>query len=113
MDMMKHYTKYITTLRADEDLLETYRNLRRAFQREGWTQKDLERPPYYPNDIMRNYQRFSSLHSKLFQELKGFFPDIDHNEFVKYLENKMTLIDIEIPLENGNKERTDNRDEDY
>jgi hypothetical protein len=25
----------------------------------------------------------------------------------------MTLIDIEIPLENGNKERTDNRDEDY
>ena len=110
---MKHYTKYITTLRADEDLLETYRNLRRAFQREGWTQQDLERPPYYPNDIMRNFQRFSSLHSKLFQELKGFFPAIDHNEFVKYLEDKMSLIDIEIPLENGNKKRTDNRDEDY
>ena len=110
---MKHYTKYITTLRADEDLLETYRNLRRAFQREGWTQQDLERPPYYPNDIMRNFQRFSSLHTKLFQELKGFFPAIDHNEFVKYLEDKMSLIDIEIPLENGNKKRTDNRDEDY
>ena len=113
MDMMKHYIKYITTLRADEDLLETYRNLRRAFQREGWTQKDLERPPNYPNDIMRNYQKFSSLHSKLFNELKSFFPDIDHNEFVKYLEDKMTLIDIEIPLENGNKERTDNLDQDY
>ena len=110
---MKHYTKYVTTLRADEDLLETYRNLRRAFQREGWTQKDLERPPYYPNDIMRNFQRFSSLHSKLFNELKSFFPDIDHNEFVKYLEDKMTLIDIEIPLEDGSKKRAYNRDEDY
>ena len=113
MDMIKHYTKYITTLKADEDILETYRELRRAFRREGWTEKDLEKPPYYPNDIMKNFQKFSSLHSKLFEELKGFFPDIDHNEFVEYLKNKSALIDLEIPLKNGDKKRTDNRNEDY
>ena len=106
--MIKHYAKYITTLKADEDILETYRELRRAFRREGWTEKDLEKPPYYPNDIMKNFQKFSSLHSKLFEELKGFFPDIDHNEFVEYLKNKMALIDLEIPLKNGDKKRTDN-----
>jgi hypothetical protein len=113
MNMMKHYRKYIETLRADEDILETYRELRRAFQREGWTEKDLEKPPYYPNDIMRNFQRFSSLHSKLFHELKGFFPDIDHNEYVDYLQDKLTEINIEIPLEDGNHKRRNQGDEDF
>ena len=107
---MKHYKKYIETLNADKDLLETYRKLRRAFQREGWTEKDLEKPPYYPSDIMRNFQRFSDLHSELFHELKGFFSDIDHNEFVDYLKDKLKEIDLEIPLDYGNNERRNNRD---
>jgi hypothetical protein len=62
---------------------------------------------------MRNFQKFSSLHSKLFQELKSFFPDIDHNEFVHYLRGKLQIIDSETPLQNGSKKRRDNRDEDY
>ena len=110
---MKHYKKYITTLKADKDVLETYRDLRKAFQREGWTEKDLNNPPHYPNDIMKNFQKFSDLRDKLFFELKGFFSDIDHNEFVDYLTDKMKLIDIEIPLEDGSKKRAYNRDEDY
>ena len=113
MSMIKHYTKYIETLGADKDILETYRNLRQAFQREGWSEKDLEKPPYYPQDIMSNFQRFSNLHSKLFHELKSFFPDIDHNEFVDYLKGKLQIIDSETPLQNGSKKRRDNRDEDY
>lgn len=109
---MKHYKKYISVLKADEDILETYRDLRRAFQREGWTEKDLEKPPYYPSDIMRNFQKFSGLHSKLFSELKSFFPDIDHNEFVVYLQDKLKEINKEIPLEDGDNKRRDNWDED-
>ena len=105
MSMIKHYTKYIETLGADKGILETYRNLRQAFQREGWSEKDLEKPPYYNKDIMGNLQRFSSLHSKLFQELKSFFPDIDHNEFVHYLRGKLQIIDSETPLQNGSKKK--------
>ena len=41
--MIKHYTKYIETLGADKELLETYWKLRLAFQREGWSEKDLEK----------------------------------------------------------------------
>jgi len=41
MNMIKHYTKYIETLGADKDILETYRNLRQSFQREGWSEKGL------------------------------------------------------------------------
>jgi len=111
--MTKHYEKYITNLNADEDILNTYRDLRRAFQREGWTEKDLEKPPYYPSDIMRNFQRFSDLQTKLFFELKSFFPDIDYNEFVDYLRNKLKEINLEIPLENGDNKRRNNWDEDF
>jgi DNA primase len=49
----------------------------------------------------------------LFLELKGFFPDIDHNEFVDYLQDKLKEINLEIPLEDGDNERRNTRDEDY
>lgn len=108
--MIKHYTKYIDTFNADKELIDTYRELRHAFQREGWTEEDLVKPPYYPTDIMRNFQKFSQLHDKLFFDLKGFFPNIDHNEFVDYLKNKLQLIDLETPLKDGGKKRRNNRD---
>ena len=104
--------KYIDTLGVDNELEQTYYNLRKAFQREGWTEEDLVRPPYYPNDIMRNFQKFSSLRDKLFSELKSFF-DIDHNEFVDYFQDKLKEIDLETPLDNGNTERRNQGDEDY
>jgi hypothetical protein len=112
MGMKKHFDKYIGLTNSDKELLETYRNLRIAFQREGWSEKDLESPPYYPTDIMRNFQKFSNLRDELFLELKSFF-DIDHNEFVDYLQDKLKKIDLETPLENGNTERRNQGDEDY
>ena len=96
---MKHYKKYISVLNADKDILETYRDLRKAFQREGWTEKDLEKPPYYPKDIMGYFQEFSSEHQRLFNEIRMYF-NIDHNEFVDYLKESMKHIDDELPLDN-------------
>lgn len=97
---------------ADKEILETYRELRKAFQREGWSEEDLVSPPYYPSDIMRNFQKFSSLRDKLFFELKSFF-DIDHNEFVDYLQDKLKDINLETPLNNGDTKRRNQGDEDY
>jgi len=110
--MKKHYNKFVSMTNADKEILETYRELRRAFQREGWSDEDLVSPPYYPNDIMRNFQKFSSLRDNLFSELKSFF-DIDHNEFVDYFQDKLKDIDLETPLDNGNTERRNQGDEDY
>ena len=110
--MKKHYNKFVSMTNADKEILETYRELRRAFQREGWSDEDLVSPPYYPNDIMRNFQKFSLLRDKLFSELKSFF-DIDHNEFVDYFQDKLKYIDLETPLDNGNTERRNQGDEDY
>ena len=107
MEDKKAWQKYVDKLNADKELQDTYRALRHAFNREGWTEKDLARPPYYPTDIMKNFQKFSGLRDKLFHELKTYFDIIDHNEFSDYIGNRLKLIDLEIPLENGNKKRND------
>ena len=110
MERKKAYQKYVEKLNADKELLDTYRALRHAFNREGWTEEDLVRPPYYPKDVMSNFQKFSGLRDKLYHELKTYFDIIDHNEFSDYIGNRLKLIDLEIPLENGGKKRNNRRD---
>jgi hypothetical protein len=112
MKRKKAYQKFVETLNADRELQDVYRDLRNAFNREGWTEEDLERPPYYPTDIMKNFQKFSGLRDKLYHELKSFFDIIDHNEFSDYIGDRLKLIDIEIPLKNGNTKRNNSRNED-
>jgi len=112
MERKKTYQKYVDKLNADRELQDVYRDLRRAFKREGWTEEDLVSPPYYPKDIMRNFQEFSGLRDKLYHELKTYFDIIDHNEFVDYIGDRLKLIDIETPLKNGNIKRNNSRNED-
>lgn len=95
---MKPFERYINHLKLDKDILEVYVELRHAFKREGWNEEDLKNPPYYPNDIMRNFQRFSDLHSKLFRELRILFPDTEQNEFAESLKEKLRKIDLKTPL---------------
>ena len=114
--IMKHkkpWQKFMDELHPESELISVYKKLRHAFNREGWTKEDLVRPPYYPTDIMQNFQKFSGLRDDLIRELKSYFGTIDHNEFSDYLQNKLKHIDLEIPLENGNIKRDNPRDEDY
>lgn len=91
----KIITKYLNIV--SKDIADVYYALRLAFIREGWSDKDLEKPPYYPNDIMRNFQRFSNEQNKLFFDLKGIF-DIDFDEFNEYLTVILQRIDDKTPL---------------
>jgi hypothetical protein len=95
MDKKNLIPKYLEI--TSRDIADIYYALRLSFIREGWSQKDLEKPPYYPNDIMRNFQRFSVEQNKLFFDLKGIF-DIDFNEFNKYLSVILQRIDDKTPL---------------
>ena len=61
---------------------------------------------------MSNFQKFSGLRDKLYHELKTYFDIIDHNEFSDYISNRLKLIDIEIPLKNGNIKRNNSRNKD-
>lgn len=111
--MRKHWEKYIKTLDADKEIIETYYELRKIFQREGWSEKDLVSPPYYPNDLMRLFQRFNDVRDKLFFEIRSYFgDDVDFSDFADYLKDKLHKIDLITPLNDGDYERRDNWDED-
>ena len=113
MGKISTYKKFIDELIFNSELSAVYRKLRHAFQREGWSQKDLERAPYYPNDIMSYYQKLQTLIDELRSELTSYFGDIDIDEFNDYLMDKLKQIDLEIPLKDGNIKRNNSRDEDY
>lgn len=113
MEKKSTWKKYMDEIHPESELASVYRKLRHAFQREGWTQKDLERAPYYPTDIMNYYQKISSLINDLRSELKSYFGDIDNDEFTDYLHSKLKHIDLETPLKDGNIKRNNSRNEDY
>ena len=96
---MKSWEKFLEKTRLHEDVLRSYTKLRKLFQKYEWSEKDLEKPSYYPKNVMMHFHKFQSLHDKLFTELKSFFPDIDHTDFTTYIEEKMKKINLEIPLE--------------
>ena len=113
MKQKSAWKQYMDTIHPESELSRVYRKLRHAFNREGWTVKDLEKPPYYPQDIMNYYQKISNLVNELRSELKSYFGDIDNEEFTDYLHSKLKNIDLEIPLKNGDIKRNNFRDEDY
>jgi hypothetical protein len=94
------------------DIIEVYTKLRHSFQREGWSQKDLENPPYYPTDIMQNHQKFSFLKNELIKNLTSILNNrVDEGLINDYLIERLKQIDLETPLKNGNIKRNNSRDE--
>ena len=94
MKQKSAWKQYMDTIHPESELSRVYRKLRHAFNREGWTVKDLEKPPYYPQDIMNYYQKISNLVNELRSELKSYFGDIDNEEFTDYLHSKLKNIDF-------------------
>jgi hypothetical protein len=103
---MKAWRKFVDTLKLTKDLEQDYFEMRKIFQREGWTQKDIERPPYYPNDLMVIYLKFQPKRREIFQTLKDYGFDIDRDEVHYYIMDKLRHIDDITPLreENGDNE---------
>lgn len=95
---MTHWIKYIRQLDADNELLSIYRKLREEFQKEGWSEKDLEKPPYYTKEIMSLYEKFGIERKRLGKELTMYFGDLNLSDYMDYIENRMKVINDEIPL---------------
>ena len=96
---MKPFIKYIEQLDVDKELLDTYRELRYLFRGYGWSEKDLEKPPFYNRDMVYLHNRFGQKKEKLMKDLKIFFGDVDVSEVSDYLKHKMKKINQEIPLD--------------
>jgi hypothetical protein len=95
---MEPWKKFANTLDITNDIEETYLKIRKIFQREGWTDKDLEKPPYYPTDLMRNFQKFSSQHNEIFGLIRDYGFKVDSNDVSNYIQNMLIKIDEITPL---------------
>ena len=99
---MKPWIKYIKQLNADEKLLSIYHQLREQFQKEGWTEKDLEKPPYYTKEIMSLFERFNMERTRLGSELTKYFGELDLSDYVDYIQHRMKEVDNKTPLSDKN-----------
>lgn len=95
---MKPWIKYVKQLDADKELLSIYRMLRHQFQKEGWSEEDLEKPPYYTKEIMSLYERFGVERKRLGVELTKYFGDLDLSDYMDYIQNRMIEVNKETPL---------------
>jgi len=109
---LKPFEKFLKYSHFDKELLSAYKELRELFQKYEWSEKDLEKPPFYTNDMMELHRKFQNEKNSLFSELNSYF-DITTKEFNEYITNKLKIINELTPLKDGSKERDDRRDEDY
>jgi hypothetical protein len=94
------WKNFIDELKLTETLEEIYFRIRLVLQREGWSYADLERPPYYPQDMMSLYHKFSNERDKLLKTINDYGFDVDYNDLLNYIQIKLKKIDDITPLNN-------------
>jgi hypothetical protein len=94
------WKNFIDELKLTETLEEIYFRIRLVLQREGWSDADLERPPYYPQDMMSLYHKFSNERDKLLKTINDYGFDVDYNDLISYIQIKLKKIDDITPLKN-------------
>jgi hypothetical protein len=97
---MERWKKFAEFLDLTKELEDTYLEIRKIFLREGWTQKDIERPPYYPNDLMfLHSEAFNQLVRETDRTIRDYGFDVDEEpKFSNYIIDKLSHIDDITPL---------------
>lgn len=99
---MKTWKIFVNELQLTEDLEELYFNMRKIFQREGWTEEDLTSPRYFPQDLLKLHSRFTPKISEIIQTIKDYGFDVDKSEVYEYIIKKLSHIDDITPLRKSN-----------
>ena len=99
---MEGWKKFAESLDLTKELEKTYFKIREVFQREGWTQKDIEKPPYYPDDLMLLHSNIQPLIREIDQTIRDYGFNVDGTEVSYYIMDKLRHIDDITPLINKN-----------
>ena len=97
---MESWKKFAKSLELTKDLEETYFKIREVFQREGWSQTDIENPPYYPQDLMALHSKFQPLVREINRTIRDYGFNVDEDEIHYYIMDKLRHIDDITPLNN-------------
>lgn len=95
---MKLWKIFIDDLELTADLERVYFNMRKIFQREGWSEEDLKRPPYFPQDLLLLHSKFQPKMREIFQTIEDYGFDVDRDEVDYYIMNKLSHINDITPL---------------
>ena len=99
---MEGWKKFAESLELTKELEEAYYKIREVFQKEGWTQKDIEKPPYYPEELMFYHSRIQPLIREIDKTIKDYGFDVDGDEVHYYIMDKLHHIDEITPLRKPN-----------
>ena len=99
---MESWEKFADALQLTKDLENIYFEMRKVFQREGWTQKDIQKPPYYPQDLMFLHSELPPLVREIDQTIKDYGFDVDGTKVHYYVMDKLSHIDDITPLRKPN-----------
>lgn len=104
--VMKSWKKFADTLDLTKDLEQDYFDMRKIFQREGWTQEELSSPRYFPQDLLKLQSTFTPKVLEIIQTIKDYGFDVDKSEVYEYIIKKLSQIDDITPLrkEDGDNE---------
>jgi hypothetical protein len=94
---MKPYEKYLSHTNKLQDLLDIYLTIRMIVKDLGWSEQDLENPPFYPNNLMSALNRFEEKNKNLFNDTK-LWTNVSWNEYLSYIQPLMKKIDELTPL---------------
>lgn len=97
---MTAWKKFIDELNITEKLEEIYFNIRLVLQREGWSDKDLEKPPYYPQDLVSLFHKFQNERDNIIKTIEEYGFEIDIDDMTDYIQIKLKSIDDITPLKN-------------
>lgn len=94
------YKKFIDELGLTEKLEEIYFRIRLVLLKEGWSDADLEKPPYYPQDLMTLFHKFQNERDKILKTISEYGFDVDNDDLLNYIQIKLKKIDDITPLNN-------------
>ena len=104
--------KFLQSRSDTRKILDTYLELRKEFQKLGFSESDLVSPPSYTYKMFRCHDIISSYIAQTVEDVNNFGIKASESEIRNYFLEKFNRINELTPLSDGNQKRTDSRDED-
>ena len=110
---MRPFENFLVSSVGLQRIIEIYLKIRQYFQSEGWSEKDLENPPYYSAQLMTLHEKIGGEIRDLLQQMKDLGFEVEKEDFNEYLKPILQNINELTPLSDGDYERGNQGDEDY
>lgn len=111
--VMSPKQKFIVKTPEFKKMLLDYMEIRKVFQKLGFSESDLSNVPYYTHEMMSLYERIGNSKNSLFKKIKDYGFDIDKREVLDFIQKFFMRINELTPLKDVSDQRNNSWDQDY